>query len=211
MPPQNRNRLFIVSSLKCLDLHVGRRKESLILKDTLEKKVNEKYYLNEEYHKRYKESLNNQKLQNKIPQTGDMVIKGTTQPIRAQGTNSRQWVHDINYLVGSLLASDYKQPKQIDITEFDETEYSIRKLTPLEYFKLMGFDNVDYYKAKKRLESDFYNGSDQSDTRMYKMADNSIVVPVLEEIFKSIYKKEDIKKEERSNGIANNQYKLCSL
>jgi hypothetical protein len=57
---------------------VGRRKESLILKDTLEKKVNEKYYLNEEYHKRYKESLNNQKLQNKIPQTGDMVIKGTT-------------------------------------------------------------------------------------------------------------------------------------
>gem|GEM_PF-3141090 len=190
---------------------MGRRKESLILKDTLEKKVNEKYYLNEEYHKRYKESLNNQKLQNKIPQTGDMVIKGTTQPIRAQGTNSRQWVHDINYLVGSLLASDYKQPKQIDITEFDETEYSIRKLTPLEYFKLMGFDNVDYYKAKKRLESDFYNGSDQSDTRMYKMADNSIVVPVLEEIFKSIYKKEDIKKEERSNGIANNQYKLCSL
>jgi len=43
------------------------------------------------------------------------------------------------------------------------------------------------------------------------MAGNSIVVPVLEEIFKSIYKKEDIKKEERSNGIANNQYKLCSL
>jgi len=68
-----------------------------------------------------------------------------------------------------------------------EDYYKVRKLTPLECWKLMGFDNQDYYKAKDEMEKVFYYGNDRSDTRLYKAAGNSIVVPVLEELFKTIF------------------------
>lgn len=52
----------------------------------------------------------------------------------------------------------------------------IRKLTPKECFRLMGFDDEDYEKA-----SEF-----NSNTQLYKQAGNSIVVPVLEGILKNL-------------------------
>ncbi len=66
--------------------------------------------------------------------------------------------------------------------------YRIRKLTPLECFRLQAFDDEDYFTAKKALEEKFYNGNDRSDTQCYKMAGNSITVTVLEEIFKVLFK-----------------------
>lgn len=48
----------------------------------------------------------------------------------------------------------------------------IRKLTPKEYFRLMGFDDEDYEKASQV----------NSNTQLYKQAGNSIVVNVLEAI-----------------------------
>lgn len=61
----------------------------------------------------------------------------------------------------------------------DNTEmyYRIRKLTPSECFKLMGFTSEDV----KLLSSNKI-----SNTQLYKMAGNSIVVNVLEEIFKNL-------------------------
>ena len=58
-----------------------------------------------------------------------------------------------------------------------ENTYRIRKLTCLECFRLMGFDDKDYYILKE-------NGL--SNSQIYKMAGNSIVVNVLEEIFNRI-------------------------
>lgn len=55
-----------------------------------------------------------------------------------------------------------------------------RKLTPKEYFRFMGFSDSDYELLVK-------NGI--SKTQLYKMAGNSIVVPVLEHLFKQIYQK----------------------
>ena len=56
----------------------------------------------------------------------------------------------------------------------------IRKLTPLECWRLMGFDDEDFYKAKN---------IEITDTQLYKQAGNSIVVNVLESILKElIYK-----------------------
>jgi DNA (cytosine-5)-methyltransferase 1 len=49
----------------------------------------------------------------------------------------------------------------------------IRKLTPKECFRLMGFDDEDFEKASKV----------NSDSQLYKQAGNSIVVDVLEAIF----------------------------
>lgn len=53
-----------------------------------------------------------------------------------------------------------------------EHNLRIRKLTPLECWRLMGFDDEDFYKAEKV----------NSNTQLYKQAGNSIVVNVLEEI-----------------------------
>lgn len=57
------------------------------------------------------------------------------------------------------------------------TELRIRKLTPLEYWRLMGFDDSDFQKVKE---------SGMSKTQLYKMAGNSIVVNVAEAIFKEL-------------------------
>lgn len=51
-------------------------------------------------------------------------------------------------------------------------QYRIRKLTPKECWRLMGFDDVDFEKAEKV----------NSNTQLYKQAGNSIVVNVLEAI-----------------------------
>ena len=56
--------------------------------------------------------------------------------------------------------------------------YRIRKLTPLECWRLMGFDDSDFYKAEKV----------NSNTQLYKQAGNSIVVNVLMAIFKELFK-----------------------
>lgn len=52
-----------------------------------------------------------------ISQKTNINIIGTTVKPGAKGTNSRHWVHDISGMVGTLSATDYKQPKQILIRE----------------------------------------------------------------------------------------------
>ncbi len=55
-------------------------------------------------------------------------------------------------------------------------ELRIRKLTPKECWRLMGFDDNDYEKASKV----------NSNTQLYKQAGNSIVVNVLEAILTNL-------------------------
>lgn len=52
----------------------------------------------------------------------------------------------------------------------------IRKLTPKECWRLMGFDDEDFEKASKV----------NSNSQLYKQAGNSIVVNVLEKIIKNL-------------------------
>ena len=63
----------------------------------------------------------------------------------------------------------------------------IRKLTPKECWRLMGFDDIDFDNAKKALNDTFYNGEDRSNSQLYKQAGNSIVVQVLMAIFKQLF------------------------
>ena len=58
----------------------------------------------------------------------------------------------------------------------DTTSYRIRKLTPKECWRLMGFSDDDFHKAEEV----------NSNTQLYKQAGNSIVVDVLEGIFKQL-------------------------
>ena len=58
--------------------------------------------------------------------------------------------------------------------------YRIRKLTPKECWRLMGFDDADFRKAEQA----------NSNTQLYKQAGNSIVVNVLEAILKNLLESE---------------------
>lgn len=58
----------------------------------------------------------------------------------------------------------------------DMNNLRIRKLTPKECWRLMGFDDIDFDKAAEV----------NSNTQLYKQAGNSIVVNVLEAILKNL-------------------------
>ena len=55
----------------------------------------------------------------------------------------------------------------------------IRKLTPKECWRLMGFDDEDFYKAE----------AVNSNSQLYKQAGNSIVVDVIEKIYENLFER----------------------
>lgn len=61
----------------------------------------------------------------------------------------------------------------------------IRKLSPLESWRLMGYDDEDFYKAKV---------VGISDSQLYRQAGNSIVVNILEFIFEELFYEEILQK-----------------
>lgn len=77
-------------------------------------------------------------------------------------------------LVGTIMTDGSSPKKNNRICCID---WRIRKLTPRECFRLMGFSDSDFDKIKGI-----------SNTQLYKMAGNSIVVNVLEAIFKQLFK-----------------------
>lgn len=80
-------------------------------------------------------------------------------------------------IVGTLTqncGADFKRNGQAVITY--DGGLRIRKLTPKECWRLMGFTDEDFAKAKQVC----------SDSQLYKQAGNSIVVDVLEAIFKKL-------------------------
>ena len=215
--PQNRERVFAISILgehKPYEFPKAIPLDKCIA-DILENEVDEKYYLSEEYTKRFIESTNSPK----YPIGNAYTVLGTTvENEEEKGTNSRHWVYDPNGCISTLSATDYKQPKQIaEINQLGmldikgneqvrrvygangisptlntmqggnrqpkilEYDYKIRKLTPREYFRLMGMRDDDIDKIQQ---------ASISNTQQYKMAGNSIVVDVLEAIFKNLFKGE---------------------
>lgn len=74
--------------------------------------------------------------------------------------------------VSNTLTSVQKDNYVLEMPDF-----KIRKLTPLECWRLMGCTDEDFYKAK----------AVNSDTQLYKQAGNAIVVDVLAAIFDSLF------------------------
>ena len=104
--PQNRERVFVLSILGEHDpyeFHSGFELD-IRLKDILESNVDEKYYLSKEVQDRFKP---NDKFKD---MSGNIV--GTTAPdFRTIG--QRDLCYQENSVMGTLVATDYKQPKQI--------------------------------------------------------------------------------------------------
>lgn len=110
------------------------------------------------------------------------------QPITAVGQSN--WTGsfvspDIDHLEKSSVIGS-SEPTKVHLkngecvtSDDDLSQYRIRKLTPKECWRLMGFDDSDFDKAQKVC----------SNTQLYKQAGNSIVVNVLEGILGSLLPK----------------------
>ena len=61
----------------------------------------------------------------------------------------------------------------------DSTDFRIRKLTPKECWRLMGFDDEDFCKAE----------AVNSNSQLYKQAGNSIVVDVIVKIYEKLFER----------------------
>lgn len=105
--PQNRERVFAISIRK--DIDDGKFEfpqpfdNGVRLKDFLEDNVDEKYYLSEEIQNRL--ILNKENL--------DANVVGTTKGKHNHRIGTRDLVYSPNGIMGALVATDYKQPKQI--------------------------------------------------------------------------------------------------
>lgn len=176
--PQNRERVFTVSIR--LDVPYCWTFEfpepvplEKNLKDVLEKEVDEKYYLSDDKAKTLKFSDISKTIRSggrgsldrqswDIVKVGDLDIKGQDQIKR---------VYDPKGVSPTLstMQGGNRQPKIVE-------DFRIRKLTPTECWRLMGFDDADFEKAEKV----------NSNTQLYKQAGNSICVNVLEAILANL-------------------------
>lgn len=104
--PQNRERVFVISIRKDIDNGAYDFPKSfdtgIRLKDVLDKEVDEKYYLSKDIQERF----------HITDSTFTKNIVGTTKPdFRTIG--QRDLVYQQDSIMGALVATDYKQPKQI--------------------------------------------------------------------------------------------------
>lgn len=200
--PQNRERVFIVSIRKDIDNSKFTFPEpfelELRLKDMLEAEVDEKYYLSDKQVNSLKTSSytqNARRIQEKdwcdtlcardwkdpkcvrisggdkrIIQVGNIVNTGNFKnPQRGRIYNPSGIAPTLNAMQGGGLT-----PKIGDSMVFE----GIRKLTPKECWRLMGFDDADIDKCI---------AAGISNSQLYKQAGNSIVVDVIEEIYCSLF------------------------
>lgn len=200
--PQNRDRCFMVSVLG--DYRYEFPKEfplKLRLKDMLEDSVDEKFYLED------KALSYISKREGVYTQICDENTETTKCAITAVGNRNwtgnfiKEAVESAPKLVGGIgeknFGSQYRQGNRVyDSSEiamalgsspvgnaggnsylYRMNDLRIRKLTPKECWRLMGFDDADFEKAAQ------YN----SNSQLYKQAGNSIVVDVLAHIFTQMF------------------------
>lgn len=191
--PQNRERIFIVGFKKERDYRFPLpEKLNIKLKDVLEKDVDEKYYLSDKMIKgfvsgksKFKEGFINQDTQ-----ASKVFSEEGTSPTLSSGTHG----YANGYVVHNLQprSGDPKKGGTGHLSKDDGTAYCIdtscsqgveitnriRRLTPLECWRLQGFPDEQFYKAQKV----------NSDTQLYKQAGNSITVNVIKKVIKNIYK-----------------------
>lgn len=194
--PQNRERVFVVSIRKDVDTHGYTFPEPFKLerrlKNILETNVDEKYYLKQDIVETFIKRLAKREVSNTIrcggagsidqKHTWDLVAEPFVLE-KGIGHNpvSKKFEFDgfhENKPCPTLLATDYKCPKCYS------DGVRIRKLTPKECWRLMGFTDEEFEAAKN---------SGVSNTQLYKQAGNSIVVSVLAAIFKNMFLKGETK------------------
>ena len=177
--PQNRERVFVVSILgehKPYEFPEG-FELTKYTRDILEKNVDERYYTSRPF--KLVEGNRIKAEFTKVNFDQGKRIHGIDSYFQALGALDRG---TNNILIEEYLADDTMQeggePKIFTLIE-GEKIYKVRKLTPLECWRLMGVSDEDFYKVKN---------AGISNSRLVRLAGNSIVVDVLEGIFENLFK-----------------------
>ena len=188
--PQNRERVFVISILGEHEPFEWPTPIPLdkCIADILEEQVDEKYYINKPFHlvnKGHQAELNIKGHDcikrvystDKIAPTLTTMGGGNTEPkiICEQRCDEGLRFFKDN-ICGTIRTINSGGDKRVI-----EEGFKIRKLTPRECFRLMGMRDGDIDKIQ---------AAGISNTQQYKMAGNSIVVNVLEGIFKNLFKGE---------------------
>ena len=135
---------------------------------------------------------------NRVYDADSVAVSLMAQPVGNRGGNSYLYVvgggENMDVTAAAIRgrpegSGGYKQAIEISDNQWAHTltttvrdsmvysECKIRKLTPRECFRLMGFTDDEFDRAE----------SVNSNAQLYKQAGNSIVVNVLEHIFRAIY------------------------
>ena len=197
--PQNRNRAYMISHLGgyCPPLPVGGRRGT-VLGDIMEDDVPDKYYLSQARLKGLEES-NRKEIDSgngfrfKPKKKSDVASTVTT---RAGSRKTDNYVYDDRcHQIGTaegisgfdslkrVYAPDGLSPTVITgsggntLPKVSEDGKRIRKLTPRETWRLQGFPDWAFDAAKE---------AGISDTQLYHQAGNSIAVPVMGAIMRTI-------------------------
>ena len=193
--PQNRERVFIVSIRKDVDTELFEFPKPYSLekrlKDFLEPHVDEKYYLSDAQITRMKTTpfvSNSFKVRvssgNEICNT--LCARDYKDPkcVTVPNATKKGYIEaydgdsvDLAYPNSTTRRGCVKEGVSGTLTTSDNmgvvNDLCIRKLTPRECYRLMGFSDAEFDRAEKV----------NSNTQRYKQAGNSIVVDVLEELF----------------------------
>lgn len=141
--PQNRERVYLLFIKKDLDNGEFKFPEpfdnGLRLKDLLEDKVDKKYYLSKDIQDRFKLT----------DETFTKNIVGTTKP-EFRTIGQRDLVYQKDSVMGALVATDYKQPKQI--LDNDVKTVAIPQATKKGYIEceVGGVADLSYPDSKTR-------------------------------------------------------------
>lgn len=197
--PQNRERVFVISIRKDIDNGTfkfpGKFPLELRLKDMLENEVDEKFFikkaLNLSFKDKYIQYDNSSKGYNS--QAARLYYQDglcPTQPHNNSGDKTQvvlmnkidvfTLLDDTQGFDGTRVYKDYSPTLRAARSGLKvATDFRIRKLTPKECWRLMGFDDSDFDKAK---------AAGISNSQLYRQAGNSIVVNVLQYIFRNLFK-----------------------
>ena len=121
---------------------------------------------------------------NRPHQKWGVVQKEMIQTIKTSGDDVGVVVDGTIFDIKSQKRYQAKPNSEIAPTQYAQEHYAvshglrIRKLTPLECWRLMGIKDEYFWRAKN---------SGVSNTQLYKQAGNAIVVNVLVAIFKNLY------------------------
>jgi DNA (cytosine-5)-methyltransferase 1 len=161
--PQNRERAYMVSIIDDQEYIIPEQNEltNLTIGDIMSKNVDKKYYF--DFKKYYPSVIETKKTKNGI-RGFDLV--GYT------NFASENKVYHTDSISPTITATGALS--RIKVYENGE----VRQLIPRECWKLMGFTDSDFNKVEGTM----------SDSALIKLAGNSIVVNVLEAIFKNLVK-----------------------
>ena len=165
--PQSRERVFVISILGEHSSYKFPKAIPLekVVRNILEDEVEERYYVNKPF-----------KFVNKGKIKAEFLTGNFDQGKRIHGLDSYfQTLGAVERGTNNILVENEKQSIKQETKK--TTDYRVRKLTSLECWRLMGFSDDDFNKAKS---------AGTSDSQLYKQAGNSIVVPVLEGIFRNL-------------------------